>query len=188
MRDRCFVVGIVIGGVVACGSPTPDEPIASGPDPIESPTRDANALFQTDSLMYTLRGNDVGYAGTISIRFTNRTGGTAYFVNCKGETMLRLEKLVGDAWITTWAPIIQSCLSQPITVASGGAYESKIAVFGGYPDNNFVPKFSGTIPGIYRIVWTDALSSYQDTGGPFGTQLPFEQRVSNRFALTLAPR
>lgn len=188
MRYRCFVVGIVIGGVVACGSPTPDEPIDSGPDSIEPPTRDATALFQTDSLMYTLRANDVGYAGTIGIRFTNRTGGTTYFVNCKGASMVRLEKFMGDAWVTTWAPIMQSCLSQPITVASGDAYESNLSVFGGYPDNNVVPKFFGSIPGIYRIVWTDALSSYQDSDGPFGTQLPFEQRVSNRFVLTVAAR
>jgi hypothetical protein len=61
-------------------------------------------------------------------------------------------------------------------------------VFGAYPNTNVVPKFFATIPGTYRIVWTDALSSYQDGGGPFGTQLPFEQRVSNRFAVTVAPR
>ncbi len=49
-------------------------------------TRDIGALFQTDSLRYTLRATSWGLDGEIGVTFTNRTSGTVYIVNCKGAT------------------------------------------------------------------------------------------------------
>lgn len=151
-------------------------------------TRDASALFQTDSLGYTLAAGDRGYSGVIGVQFTNRTGQTVYFVNCNGATGVRLEKRIGDQWQSVWSPVLSACLSPPITVQPGATRDFRIAVFGGYPGSNTAPQFTvADIAGDYRAVWPDALRSYQDRL-PFGEPLALAHRVSNTFVLRVEPR
>ncbi len=143
--------------------------------------------FVTDSMSYTLQRGSVGFEGRIRVAYTNRTSETSYIVNCNGATSLVLQKRVGDAWVTAWAPVIPLCLSQPITTAAGAHQSMNVVVFGGFRGSNFFPQFSvadAEIPGTYRIVWRDLLSSYQDKL-PFGTPLAEEHRVSNTFTLTI---
>lgn len=149
--------------------------------------RDTSALFQTDSLSYTLDAGNIGYTGAIGVQFTNRTADTTYFVNCNGATGVKLQKLVNGEWRDAYSPVRNDCLSPPITAPPGGTANLPIGVFSGYPGSNSFPKFSVDIPGVYRAVWTAAVTSYQDRL-PFGQPLPFEQRISNRFALRLSPR
>ena len=186
LRRRLFAVLSL--SVSACRDPAapydPTKPI----EVIAPPTRDVGALFQTDSLSYTLTDLGDGYAGILGVRFTNLSGRTVYFVNCLGGTSLQLEKLDGNQWRVAWNPVLLKCLSPPITVSPGGTHDSQIFVFGAHPNTNTFPVFFVSyIPGIYRVVWNDALSTYQDQP-PFGAQLPFEQRLSNRFALTVTHR
>ena len=111
-----------------------------------------------------------------------------YFVNCRGQTEVNLEKLVDDRWRVVWGPGIPMCLSPPITVPAGGTYDSRIGVIAGYPGSNLQPQFSvPDVAGVYRAVWHQALSSYQDHL-PFGEPLALEHRVSNRFRLEVQPR
>lgn len=155
----------------------------------EQITRDVGALFQTDSLRYTLRAQSIGFDGEIGLTFTNRTGGTVYIVNCNEATAVSLEKRVAGQWETVWSPPIPLCLSQPITIAAGATYRTRIWIFGGYPGVNSYPKFSTTdIAGEYRAVWGQVLSSYQSDSLPFGTPLPTDRRVSNRFMLATERR
>jgi hypothetical protein len=171
----------------ACGR-EPAEPAAEEISSSVAPPRDVEALFQMDSLRYALADDGSTYMTNLGVRFTNQTGATTYFVNCNGATSLRLEKLVDGAWKPAWSPILPLCLSQPIVVAAGAVHDSRIFVHAGHPGNNYYPKFAITdLEGIYRIVWNDALSSYQDRL-PFGDPLPLVQRVSNRFALTVERR
>jgi hypothetical protein len=171
----------------ACGDPS-SAPTAGDPSLDRSLVRDTTALFQTDSLTYTLRRGILGYSGVIKVRFTNRTGGTVYFVNCNGITGAGLEKRVGGRWIPAWSPVVPACLSAPITVPAGGSYEEQIGVFGGYPDSNAAPEFTvERIPGIYRAVYRP-LRSYQEVGPTIGEPLPLEYRVSNPVVLNVEPR
>jgi hypothetical protein len=150
--------------------------------------RDSVPDFQTDSLAYTLRATTVAYEGKIGVRFTNKTDGTAYFVNCNGGTGVELQKLIDGEWKTVWTPNRLLCLSDPIVVPKGGQQELAIRPFGGFPGSNVGPQFYITdIPGVYRARWTDALSSYQPRL-PFGTPLPEEHRISNRFVIAVQPR
>ena len=152
-------------------------------------TRDVGALFQTDSLRYTLRADSGGFEGEIGVTFTNRTSGTAYIVNCKGATAVSLEKRIAGQWKSVWSPPIPLCLSAPITVASGATYRTRVWIFGGHPGSNAYPQFSITdIAGEYRAVWGLVLSSYQTDSLPFGTPLPIDRRVSNRFMLMVDQR
>jgi hypothetical protein len=144
--------------------------------------------FQTDSAAYRLRTTSIGYEALIRVTYTNHSGGTAYFVNCNGGTGVALQKLIDGAWTSVWSPVLLMCLSQPIVVAPGATWSTAVHVFGGYPGTNTGPQFTITdIPGTYRLIWTEALSSYQSKL-PFGDPLPPERTVSNVFSLDVAPR
>jgi hypothetical protein len=168
----------------ACSAPAtpPAAPAAA------TATADGAALFRTDSLAYTLRAGATGYEATIGVTFTNRSGGTAYFVNCRGATGVSLEKLVDGQWTAVYSPVINQCLSAPITVAAGATHRTQIAVSAGLPGSNVYPQFTvADVSGEYRAVWHHVLRSYQDRL-PFGDPLPLESRISNRFSLTVRSR
>lgn len=140
-------------------------------------------LFRTDSVAYTLRARDNGYAAVIGVTFTNRTSDTTYFVNCNGSVGVSLEKLIEGNWRNAWSPVLPACLSSPITVAPGATRRMPIEVFGGFPGSNTYPQFAvAEISGVYRAVWNSAVTRYQNHL-PFGEPLPLAQRTSNRFTL-----
>lgn len=150
--------------------------------------RDEARLFQTDSLSYTLRAGSVGYEGMIGVLFRNPRADTTYFVNCRGMTAVTLEKLVAGEWRQAYSPVMLQCLSPPIAVAPGTTASLPIPVFGGYPNSNNYPQFvDSDIRGIYRAVFSDAVTGYQDRL-PFGERLPHDQRISNRFSLRVPTR
>jgi hypothetical protein len=187
-RRHVFTISVALAALAllpACRDAVAPRDPATGAAAL---TRETAPLFQTGSLSYTLVAGSHGYEGEIDVRFTNRTAGTVFFVNCSGATSLSLEKRILGAWVAVWTPVLQHCLSQPITVPPGGTYDSRIGVFGGYPGSNAWPQFVVTnVAGSYRLVWHDALRSYQDRL-PFGVPLALEHRVSNRFELQSQPR
>jgi hypothetical protein len=189
MRIHTAPTTMLVAAIAACGDRsivTAEQESSAERVPVVA--RDQSALFQTDSLHYTLRASPAGYQATIGVAFTNKTGRTAYIVNCNGSTSMVLERLVDGRWRSVWSPLIPLCLSAPITVAAGLTYQTRIGVFGGYPESNVFPKFDIPDPtGVYRAVWRDVLSTYQDRL-PFGDPLPLESRISNRFSLTAARR
>lgn len=183
MPRRCAVlVSVLLVGLSACEGAV-DRPGAETSDIVG---QDSASAFRTDALAYTLRLTSVGLEGKIPFAFTNPTGSPVYIVNCNGYTSLQLEKLVEGIWVGVWSPVIPQCLSAPVVVQPGEEYRDTVRVFGGHPSTNDYPKFDvAAIPGVFRLVWSDVLRSYDHRSYPFGEALPAEQRTSNRFALTL---
>jgi hypothetical protein len=145
--------------------------------------RDTAALFQTDSLAYTLRTGDL-VAGVINVTLTNRTAGPIYIVNCNGHTGVSLERRVNGQWQSVWSPAIPLCLSTPIVVPVGGSLQRRVGIQPTRVGTNDFPEWPArTIAGEYRLVWPSVLSSLVGQG-PFGDPLPLEARVSNRFTLS----
>lgn len=145
---------------------------------------DQVALIQTDEVSYTLVPEGGGLATEISYSFENRTGGKVYLVNCNGQFGLHLERLEDGEWKTVWAPVLQECLSPPIVIDEESVFQSKVNVWGGFPESNVLPQFSDSVPaGTYRIVWNAALSSYQDDTFPFGSLIGLDHRISNVFEI-----
>ena len=141
-------------------------------------------LLQTDVLTYELVWDDLGFMVSIPYAFTNRTGGSVYLENCSGAFALHLEREDGGDWHSAWAPVLPACLSSPIVIEEDELWVDTLKVWGGLPGSNFRPQFDVADPaGRYRIVWDEALSSFQD-GLPFGSPLPLAERVSNAFQLT----
>ena len=146
--------------------------------------RDSERLIQTESLAYDLRSDGLGLGVEVEYVFTNRTGAPVYLVNCRGAFGLRLEREAEDGWRPAWGPIINQCLSAPIVIESNATFVDTLQVWGAPPGSNTFPQFDVQDPsGTYRIVWEDALSSFQDDLFPFGPQIPLEARISNRFTL-----
>lgn len=147
-------------------------------------TRDSGPPIQTEDLIYKLEEDSRGWSVNIDYTYQNRTGGTVYIVNCNGSFALRLERFEEGEWRFAWGPVLPQCLSPAITIAPGGTYGATLRVWGAPPETRMAPQFTDDDPaGLYRIVWIDALSSFQDRL-PFGEQLAFDHRVSNQFNLT----
>jgi hypothetical protein len=149
-------------------------------DPISVET----ALLQTGHPSYDLEVDAFGdLVGHVDYTFTNETGATVYVVNCQGQFHLWLEQWDGTKWVSAWSAFVPECLSLPIVLEPRQTFEDTVFIWSGCPASDLYPELDCDNPdGIYRIVWEDALSSYQDAL-PFGRQIPLVYRVSNSFEL-----
>lgn len=148
------------------------------------PSGPLSPAFATDAPEYTLRATTIGYEGEIPYLFTNPTAASVFIVNCSGGTSLRLEQRQGDTWVVAWAPVVLACLSPPIVVAGNSQYRGTVRISDCSFRTNCGPKFlTATIPGQYRLVWDDFLTSFDSSKYPFGKALPLRQRTSNTFTL-----
>ena len=150
-----------------------------------SPTAPADSpLLQTDSTAYDLVQTENDLHVSIAYAFTNQTGGRVYLVNCNGAFALHLERNEGDEWQTAWSPVLPACLGPPIVIAEDEVWRDTVEVRAGLHGSNLFPQFDVADPsGTYRIVWDNALDSFQDRL-PFGTPIPLSERISNVFTLT----
>lgn len=164
---------LLLCGLSACGSDAPLAPV----------DRDVGALFQTDSLHYTLRAEGNSYQLTIGATLTNPFDRTVAFVNCGGATALQLQRLEGGTWRTVWTPIQPACLSDPILVAKESVRRMNAFIYA--VQSSASQRIDAQkIPGVYRIVWTAMVTGYRPLP-PWGDSIPLPQRVSNRFTLAL---
>jgi hypothetical protein len=146
--------------------------LLTGCDSVTGPADVSEPAIQTDGNAFNLSPSGDRLWADIPYTFTNRTGGAVYIVNCLGGFNLRLERKVGRQWVSAWSPLLLLCLSAPIVIGAGETYR-----------NSVQPRLADGEPtGIYRIVWVDAFSSYQDRP-PWGEQIDLEHRVSNEFQL-----
>lgn len=129
-------------------------------------------------------GRHTWYGGRIPYSFTNRTGSNVYLPNCRGGFHVRLEMEKAGEWVRIWSPVLLGCLSPPIVIEPDEVYETTLHVVGcleGKCAPRLVLPPSSSTP--VRILWGDALSSYDEDGDPFGELIPLEERISNRFTL-----
>jgi hypothetical protein len=142
-------------------------------------------LLQTDRPAYLLWRGDVGFTTDIPFEFTNGTGDTVYVLNCWGQAPPSLEKEVGGSWVPAWSAIVLLCLSPPIVIPPGAAYQDTVRLFAGYPGNNAYPKFEVAQPnGTYRLVWRPVVHHYHDDARlALGDSIPLRYRISNDFRL-----
>jgi hypothetical protein len=167
------VLAAVSAALLGCDSPTAVQ-------------RDSEAPIQTELRQYELSFDSLGFFHlAIPYAFTNQTGGPVYIPNCLGSFLLHLEREVDGEWRTALSPLIPMCLSAPIVIADGARFVDTLEVVGGLPGSRYGDQFDVADPtGTYRLVWDDALSSYQESQRPHGPELPIDARVSNRFTLT----
>ncbi|MDE2973468.1 MAG: hypothetical protein OXU64_01925 [Gemmatimonadota bacterium] len=128
----------------------------------------------------------VWYRTEIPYSFTNRTGSKVYIPNCRGGFDIRLQVEEAGYW-AYWSPVLLACLSPPIVIEPDEVYEAILDVVGCTSGGSCAPRL--TLPPAastrYRIMWGDALSSYDDRADPFGELIPLEERVSNSFTLRI---
>jgi len=152
-------------------------------DSCEVSVRDETPPIQTDTLCYALRDTGVGYLTWILFTATNPSSDTTYYMRyCgSGTIALILQKLIDTEWVDAWVPVVPRCgWLAPFPPQS--QYRSAVVVFGGYPSNNYNPKFMvDSLPGIYRLHWS---SLYADS--IWGEQVPLVQRTSNPFHLAVS--
>lgn len=173
-RMRLQASAIITLSLAACSSPSAPRP----------PTDSNNPAIVTDSSAYTLTYEGGGLGVKIDYVFTNRTGGPVYIDNCDGASSQVLQRWNGSAWVTVWYPVLLECQSAPIVVNAGASLSTRVPVWGALPGSHTIPQWSLANPiGWYRILWEDALSSYDPNAVPPGAAVPLEQRTSNSFQL-----
>ena len=146
--------------------------------------RDDSRPIQTEALAYELRPDGPGFGVDIPYVFTNRTGSPVYIVNCNGGFALHLERRDGVTWHSVWGPAINGCISAPIVIQPNATFADTLRLWGAPPGSNIAPRFNrADLDGTYRLVWDDVLSAFDPNSYPFGSQISFGDRVSNRFAL-----
>ena len=141
---------------------------------------------ETDGTSFQLEDLGSWYSGNIPYTFTNRTGGAVYFPNCHGTFDIGLERKERGGWREVWRPVLAACLSAPIVIQPDSVYRRTLRLVGAAPgNNNAYPRFRRLdLPGTYRLVLIDALSSYQDRL-PWGEPIELVHRASNEFHLSL---
>lgn len=79
---------------------------------------------------------------------------------------------------------MNQCLSPAIVIPPGGTYSDTLRMIVGSQDDFF--NEIGTTDSIveYRLIWYQAVGSFDMNSYPFGKEVPREQRVSNAFTLT----
>ncbi len=147
--------------------------------------RDDERLLQTESLVYELQPDWIGLRTEIPYTFTNRTGRTIYLVNCNGVFSAHLERENEGEWKIAWSPVIPLCLSSPIVIDQNTVFHDTLHIWGAPPDSiHHGPNFDLADPsGVYRIVWSTGLTSFDANAQPFGPMIKLDWRVSNRFTL-----
>lgn len=170
-RHTCVILFLVLAG---CNSPSAPRP----PNELENPA------IVTDSSAYTLVSENGGLGVTIHYVFTNQTSGPVYVENCHGEFSQVLQRWSGSAWVPAWNPALLDCQSAPIVINAGESFSTQLPVWGAPLGANTGPQWEVANPsGWYRLVWGDALSSYDPNAGSAGKLIPLDVRTSNSFEL-----
>ena len=127
------------------------------------------------------------------VTFRNTTSDTAYFIHCNGATGVQLQREVNGAWVDVWTSMQNGCHSAPIVVNPGDSLRRAVHFLDGYDPQPGDSTSPTKAPGTYRLLWTALVHDYprqspynRDPG--VDPSLPLEQRVTNRFRLTGAPR
>ncbi len=131
----------------------------------------------------SVRGNP-WYSAEIPYSFTNRTGSKVFIPTCSGGIGLALQMDQAGQWVHVWSPTHTLCLGPPIVIEPGEVYQRILNVVGCLGRNcgsRLVLPPNPSTP--IRILWLDALSSYDEDKRPFGKPIPLEERFSNRFTL-----
>lgn len=157
---------------------------STGPAP--ELVRDTRALFQTDSITYTLRARGRWFEGRIDFELTNRTSAPiAILENCRGATYGSFERFEGIAWRSVWTQQINDCGASAIVVAQDESYTNSLPIAVADAGQNASPSGpAAELSGLFRIVWVGVGRGEASNPNAAGPLLPSSQRVSNAFWLS----
>ena len=132
----------------------------------------------------TVRGN-LWYRGEIPYSFTNRTGSSVYVrTDCLGSIDRGLDMHEDGEWKPIMGQVLVLCEGAPIVIEPDEVYRTTLKV-AACKVGSCAPKIrlSPNASTPYRIVWYQALFSYDYDANPRGELIPLEERISNRFTL-----
>jgi hypothetical protein len=151
------------------------------------PGRDSGAWLQTDTTVYRLRKDWVGWEAVIPFAYRNLASDTLFVVNCRRGLSISLERWQDSTWVRNWGSLNALCLSPPIVIPPGVTYVDTLFLWGAEPGESAEPAYdTSEIEGIYRIVWQSLTYRYADGPQP-GGEVPLDRRISNRFVLRKWP-
>lgn len=161
----------------------------------EASTRGDNGPWaRTDDSVYTAHRRSYRRSDGVMVRwvelsigstYTNASTRPIYFTTCHAPGPPSLEKKQAGKWITAYAPVVLTCLTEPLVVPPRGTYRFVLQVRGYVPGLSELPEFNTSVPGTYRLKWHKVFSKLMkpyDAGQP-ENQLPESTRISNEFRI-----
>ena len=142
--------------------------------------------IQTDSPIYTVTETGGLAHLTIRMAYHNATDGPVYLPSCQGPQPPRLQKQVGDEWVTAYTPNMLACQGTPLPIAKGETFNYVFEVIAGMPGTNYTPRFNvPEVPGTYRVAWEIFHGAAGEPSTPIITRdpIPVVQEYSNNFEL-----
>lgn len=136
------------------------------------------APVRTDRSAYVLTNGPMGLEATIVTTLRAPADRTLHLVNCNGATGASLQRKVGEEWVFAWAAAMNACLSPAIVLPPGGEHTAQIYLHEHSGGVSYPPGARMLESGIYRVVWTGVLLSFDPDARGFGPELPLEQRAS----------
>lgn len=129
---------------------------------------------------HMLREQSGGLDATIPYTYTNRTGDSVFLTNCNGDVSPSIQTRSGERWVDWWSPIMNECLSRPVIIAPGATYRDSLRFHISVQDGSiYQTLIKSRSQGTYRLVWPQALRSFDANRYPFGKRLPLAWRTSN---------
>lgn len=185
MKMQYVSLALIALVITGCAGPAERAP-RDGTDTLSATDPPVNAM-RTARTDYSLHETMHGYESTIAYAFTNDFIDTVYVVNCNGDVSPALQRRTPSGeWEDWWIPPTLACLSPPLRIARGSSYSDSLRVVITPHDSAYFQHLrSSAMPDTFRLIWHQALVSYEDTHSSFGDQLPIEQRVSNPFVMRL---
>jgi hypothetical protein len=142
------------------------------------------APMRTSAAVYQLQSHPHGFVVKIPYTYTNRSGAPLYLTNCNGDVSPGLEWESDGKWTPVWYPTMNECLSPPVVIKPGESYSDTLGLVIQEYQKEIYPEVrrSGSTR-RYRLIWHQALASFDANARPFGPSVPIDQRVSNPFQL-----
>lgn len=173
-----IVLLVLLAACAQPATPVPAEPAGAPPASMSEEPQAPAAPVRTDRSTYVLTDGLQGLEATIVTTFRAPADRAVHLLNCNGATGVSLQRKVGDDWIHAWTVSMNACLSPAIVVPPGGEHTARVYLHEHSGGVSYPPGARMLESGIYRVVWTGVLLSFDPDVRGFGPELPLEQRAS----------
>ncbi|GAB5534093.1 MAG: hypothetical protein Rubg2KO_03420 [Rubricoccaceae bacterium] len=110
--------------------------------------------LQTEESAYVAAVSNSTLDFSLSFRYINFSGRTAYLHGCHPPAPPSIDKQVDGEWVPVYDPIVLACLSPPAEVEAETVLRQQTRVFAGFPGGNWRPEWgTSDAAGTYRLRW-----------------------------------
>ena len=148
--------------------------------------REAERTLMKTASQITMRRGGANYFASVPFTYTNSRSDTIFLVNCNGDVSPAIQQLTDTGWANWWIPSMAACMSPPMPIMPGSVYYDTLDIgIGPHAGSYFQQLVEGTGTPQFRLVWHQAMKSFDERFHPRDDPWPVEDRVSNSFTIVV---